>query len=535
MTSVLLQANGKPYRSSARGRVKWAAQRRGDSHAIADRRAMDPARQTQGDLTLRRWESADTNRLNQLHWSRSVGASINEDLAEQLPTLRARCAYEMQNNAMLAGVAATYASDLVGPGGPNLEIHSDSEEYNDWLEEHFVEWWKMPDLAGKLSGENMLRLWVGGLFPNGEFASQMANDPTAETVVKLRLNNIHVSRIENPVTATLSDQSEVIMGVQRNLFGKPEKYHVTKRAVSFGSIVEQFQTEAIDAADMLHYFDILECDQARGVPWFAQALQPAADNRDLAAHTMEAAKNTAMLAINLETADPNTEALPVNETSEIESGVYTTMPPGWKTSILKPEQPGTIYMSYLHERYRDYGRPFSMPLMMVLLDSKGINYSGGRLDTQSYDRGLMAKRSIFEPSLNRLVERVAEEAFLADLAAGKNPPARPDEVTIFWGWQPRPHVDPSREAAAIEKLKKEGVYTVADGLRLTTGRSLRTHLKMLKKEAEAYEAAGLTHPAAAAAKAETDVPEDEADPAKPAAPAPAGGPKSDEEDDEDAA
>src|SRR5687768_2173239 len=75
--------------------------------------------------TLRRWEAAETNRLNRTHWRNATGAPINEDLSGDLRTLRARCRYESYNNPIVEGVIGTHQVDLVGVQGPTLQVRSD--------------------------------------------------------------------------------------------------------------------------------------------------------------------------------------------------------------------------------------------------------------------------------------------------------------------------------------------------------------------------------------------------------------------------
>src|SRR5512133_150676 len=88
------------------------------------------AEEAQKGWALRRWESARTNRLNAGQWQGAYDESINADLGYDLPTLRARCHWELQNNIAVKGVVETYVTDLVGEDGPSLDIISEGEKYN---------------------------------------------------------------------------------------------------------------------------------------------------------------------------------------------------------------------------------------------------------------------------------------------------------------------------------------------------------------------------------------------------------------------
>ena len=115
-------------------------------------------------LWTRRWEAGNTDRLNEAHWLYAQDESLNAWLSAQLPTIRGRASYEVKNNGMLKGMIATHADDIVGSDGPQLQVQSDDDRYNEALEELWRSWFYAPTHLPNVSGSALLKLWVKSLW-----------------------------------------------------------------------------------------------------------------------------------------------------------------------------------------------------------------------------------------------------------------------------------------------------------------------------------------------------------------------------------
>ncbi|KKM81988.1 hypothetical protein LCGC14_1324160, partial [marine sediment metagenome] len=144
-------------------------------------------------MTSRRWEAAETNRLNEAHWAHATQSDrpVNDWLEEQLPTLRARATYEERQNPIITGAIGTLSDDVVGPDGPTPEVQSSSKAFNAAAERVWRKWFAAPTFRPNVSGASVLRLWVEDLPRCGEFLSEIATDPFAEGPVKMRLRLKH--------------------------------------------------------------------------------------------------------------------------------------------------------------------------------------------------------------------------------------------------------------------------------------------------------------------------------------------------------
>lgn len=414
-------------------------------------------RETEADpekgLRLRRWDAAQTHRLNRAHWQGVTGRTINLDLVEYLESLRTRIAHEVANNSDAEGVIVTHIADVVGDEGPLLQVQSDNPEYNARLEDLWKEWWAQPDITGELTGVDLLDLWIRSCWLNGEFLVQILVDENAPGPIKERLHNLAPRRLATPPGETGADQ--IILGVRRNKYGRPLGYSISNPPEQeYGVALTADDYEELKPQDILHQFIRLEAGQVRGVPWFATGLPVTADLRDYDTEVLDAARAAADYAVYLHTDHPDAAYLEVNESVPIERRTTSTLPPGWKAKSVQPTHPPTRYVEYRDEQLRKLGSPAAMPLMIVKRDSRKHNYSSARFDDRVYDRAIKRLRAwLARNTLNRLVGILARVGGM-----GENPilPPRPTRVRYKWNWPARPNVDQVKEdKAASERLKNE--------------------------------------------------------------------------------
>ena len=423
----------------------------------ADRRRRGELPDDLGTRAVRRWEAADTNRLNRAHWSTVTGQTINEDLAERLETLRTRSIYEAANNPIVEGVITTHAAHVVGPHGPTLQVQSDDEDYNNALEALWRNWFKKPDITGRLSGADLLRGWIRSLWLAGELLAQMVTDFEAVGIT-LRVLDLNPKRLATPYE--FAGDPDVALGVRRKKNGRPTQYFISDPMVVGVWEAETGKYETVPADLMIHGYLTQEPGQVRGVPWLSTSLDTCADMRDYDAEVLDAARAAADTGVYWHTDHPDAEYLEVDTTVDMERRTQSTGPPGWKPAMINPQQPSTGYVDYRKERMAAIGRPVSMPLMLVRLTAERHTYSSARMDIQLYLIQLLVIQAFLETSaLNPLVDELAREAEVPRLI-----PRRPAKVTYVWVWPRPPHVDPQKEAQAEEIQLDNGTATYTGAL-----------------------------------------------------------------------
>jgi len=422
-----------------------------------------------------RWQSATTDRLNSGHWSgtASMGSTINEDIGDDMPTIRQRCRLELANNPLVEGMVDTYTTDLIGPNGPTLHVESDDPDYNTALEQIWREWWKLPDVNRQLSGVELLEIGLRNCWTCGEFLQQiLADDRTGP--IKFGLLDIDPARLDTPIDAIARD--DIQLGIELAPPARPVAYHFLEVIATGAYAYQTGRAERIRAEYIVHWFRRLESDQRRGVAWLAVALPAIADLRDFDVEVLDTARAAADTGQYLYADHPDAPYIQVNESVAKERRQTETLPPGWKPFQMQPMQPAAAYVPYRQGRQLDLGRSVSMPLMITRLDSSEHNYSSARFDGQKYQRGIERTQGrISTGYLSPMVGRVGREAELV-----RELPPAPPRVELAWVFAKAPHVDPGKEATAIDTRLGNLTLSLADAL-AADGKDLDAHMHELKR------------------------------------------------------
>lgn len=444
-------------------------------------------------LWTRRYEAGNTDRLNEAHWLYAQDESLNAWLSAQLPTIRGRASYEVKNNGMLKGMIATHADDIVGSDGPQLQVQSDDDRFNEALEELWRQWFYAPTHLPNISGAALLKLWVKSLWKQGGFLAQLITDDQAEGPVKLRLRPMHTRRLGTP--AQLAGNDLIYHGIEYDLLGRPIRYWIQQqRGIGTGAVnVTSF--DPVPADLIVHEYIRDEEDQGMGAPWISPSLQASADLRDYDDAVQDAARQIADNTPILKATGSDVVTWTNPETMTRERRVVNMAPPGWEAQWPNATQPAAQYPDYRGERMREFGRPVGMPLMLIRLDSSKHNYSSARFDSQVYDRAVHGIQSWLSGSvqsygtLNRLLDEIAKEARFTIPELRR----RPARVVYEWTWPKRPHVDPSKEASGEQTALQTGTVTEIDVL-ASRGETLERHIAKKRRVLAEYAAAGMEPP-----------------------------------------
>lgn len=394
----------------------------------------------------RRWQAAETTRLNQSQWQGADGASINSDLQLDLQTLWNRAGYEAQNNPTVEGVIETHVTDIVGREGPTLQVQSTNKAYSDAAERVWRKFFSAPTPNPRFSGASLLELWIRGLWKKGSFLAQIVTVEHLDGPVKLRVQPTHVSRLKTPMDQT--GNPNIVRGIEFDpTYGVPLWYYIEKPRPMGQLAVSTSDYEKIPAEQIIHEFIVKEEGQADGFPWLSSPLQSTADVRDFDGDVLDCAKQAALAGVYWFTNHVSVEPLIVNEVADMERMQQRTGPPGYEPRMMTPQQPSQNHVEYRDSRRDEIGRPVCMPGMIVRLDASNHSYSSARFDDQGYGTKVARFQAWLSGgpqsygTLDWLAEQVFAEARFDELALRN----RPDDAVNLWGWAVRKHVDPSKE------------------------------------------------------------------------------------------
>lgn len=417
----------------------------------------------QQPLELRRWDGASTHRLNKAQFSDTTGRTINEDLVSNLRSLLDRCAYVATTNPTIEGMIDTNCIDIIGPDGPSLQVlprrpigmtDKQMEAFHSYCveaEELLEDWAEFADYNEEMSFCDILELDINAWWTTGNSYVQelQSSEDSRKGVGTVRLHPVHAERILHQYTHHTSDGGRIVLGCQRDNYGKPKTYYV-QEPNEFGSFSGSTNFMEVPAGAMIHDFKRKEPGQFAGVPLLASSLPAIGDEAQFSKLTIEAAKIAATQGIIFE--DKFTDSPTVkgkanggSYKTKLGAALLTHAPKGTEAKQIDPKHPSSTYTDFKNEQWRTIGRPSQMPLMISRLNASNLSYAAARIEAQLYQRAVRRNQSRLRRKYTPTLMSVLREAELARLI-----PMRPVGITIGASWQGLSHVDPAKHSKSVE-------------------------------------------------------------------------------------
>lgn len=440
-----------------------------------------------------RWDAAGTDDDNVRHWRNADGLSADAaGSASNRAILRQRARYEChENNCYGFGIVRTLANDLFGTG-PRLEMMLDNDSDNAEIEALWRAWADEVQLADKL------RLAHAARIVDGEYFLLMTTNDALQFDAKLDLRAIECDQCCSPFYAatmpTVTGLGTVsqVDGITFDGAGNPVSYefleaHPGDPMAMYGRSVQ------VPARYVLHGFRPYRVGQRRGVSEVAPALPLFAQMRRFLQATLDAAEAAARIPFWIYTDGiAGAAQVPPLQTLDLERNTATTMPEGWKVGQLDAKHPSTTFAMFKSELLREIARCMDIPYNLAAGDSSGYNYASGRLDHQSYFRRTSIDRVQYGLVLDRIfAEWLREVSLVNGLLPLKL--ANPRVAKHRWGWDAAPHVDPSKEAAAVAMLWQLGL-TTDDEYLLSRNINPVEHFSRMQTQLERRKSLGLPLP-----------------------------------------
>ena len=399
---------------------------------------------------LARYDMAQTTGENRRHWASAD--SLSADAAnspEVRRLLRNRARYEVGQNGYAKGIVSTLANDVIGYG-PRLQVLGLDRGLAKEIEDKFAEWGMAINLPGKLHLMRRTRAI------DGEAVGVLTTKRTLDTPVKLNLRLVDCERMATPDLMPLTENA--VDGVVFDEDGDAVEYHILHGHPGGMAGLRDLEYDRHPPRFVLHYFRPERPEQHRGICEILPALPLGAQLRRYTLATLTAAEVAALLTLLLETEVPgDDEDLQEFQLLEIERGMMTVVPNGWKGRQLQAEQPTTVYPQFKHEIVGEMGRGVDMPYNIAAANSSAYNYASGRLDHLSYDLGIVIDREL---TAREILDRILAEWLREARTIPGFLPVTLDRPYIRhqWFWRGRERgVDPAKEANARDTDLKNGM------------------------------------------------------------------------------
>ena len=436
------------------------------------------------------YDAAQTTGENKKHWqwADDMSAAAANSIHVRR-TLRMRARYEcLQANSFGWGIVQTLANDTVSTG-PTLQINFADSVSSRRIERLWQSWVKRSGLVQKLRTARLAKC------VDGEAFLIRCTNPAIGGQVKLDVKLIEADQIATP--GYMEGKPGSVDGIHFDRYGNPAVYHVLKQHPGDTWVFDSFDKDDYLPQDMIHLFSRMRPGQARGIPEITTALPLFAMLRRYTLATILAAEIAADFAAVLET-----EANPYDSTGEnasepvtpfdsvqIDRGMMTSLPAGWKMNQFDPKQPTTSYEGFRNAILQEIARCVHMPSNKARGDSSSYNYSSARLDHQIYYHAIEIERNNWEiECLDRIFDWWLAEAMLVP---GYLPPMElVDDVPHEWTWPPIKSSNPQEDASVAVELLNAGLITDKDYL-ASQNKDLDVHYQQLREQMQRRKALGL--------------------------------------------
>jgi lambda family phage portal protein len=435
-----------------------------------------------------RYDAAQTNDKNVLHWSESdlLSASAANTRAVR-QTLRRRARYESANSSYCRGIVLTLANDTIGCG-PTLQLKTDNEDADDVIETAWERWCEEAGL------EEKLRIIVQATAVDGEVFGLFITNKTLLHDVKLDIKLIEADQITTPVPKL--QMTQPVDGIELDpRTQEPRYYHLLKNHPGDMFVQQILEFDRIPASQMVHMLNRDRPGQQRGIPEITAALPLFAQLRRFTGAVLESAEAAANIAGILKTTAPPEQAASLEPfyPVKLNRGSFIAIPEGWDMQQASSASPNATYQMFKHEIINEIARCLSMPFNVAACNSASYNYASGRLDHQVYNRSIRVKRSLIEHRvLAKIFAAWIEEAMLVP-GIVPDSAGQPSDWTKTWAWDSGEHVDPLKEANALAIKLANNMTTFASEY-AKMGRDWKVELRQRAAEQAFIEELGLNVP-----------------------------------------
>lgn len=461
-----------------------------------------------------------------LGWITS-GRSADEDIVDNIETLRNRSRDLYMGAPLATGALKTMRTNIVGSGlALNPQIDA---EFLGLTEEQARAWEKVTAREWKLWAESvecdaerrqnfyqLQSLVLLSALMSGDVFVTMPVVRRSGSVYDLRIGLIEADRVCNP-QGEIANGRNVLGGVEIGQYGETVAYWVAKynpgsfpRLVGISEKQEWTCVHAFGKAtgrrNVLHIMaDVERPAQRRGVPLLAPVIESLKQLSRYSEAELMAAVVAGMFTVFIKSNSPNTPLGQMFDPSmqvdkdpnsyELGNGAIVGLEEGEEVQIANPGRPNTAFDGFVIAISRQIGAALEIPYEL-LVKSFTASYSAARASLlEAWKMFRMRRewlisgfcRPIYEEWLTEAVlkGRIKAEGFLDD------PAKRAAWCGAEWYGDAQGQLDPLKEANAAKVRVEEGFSTREREAAELTGMEWETINAIRKREEEQRREAGL--------------------------------------------
>ncbi|KAB2970327.1 phage portal protein [Zoogloea sp.] len=336
--------------------------------------------------------------LNRLTADMGGSYSINQDIKQDLPQLRARSRDAALNNTYVRRFIELMHSNVVGPDGVSLSVQGlditprkgqQPEEVYDpisaSIEKQFWRWAKPENctVRGNFEWTKVQELVMEAVVTDGETLVWMRRG-AGFGPFNFQLQLIEADHLDHNYNDTLPNGHRIVQGVEINEFARPVAYWIWKDIPADFGLTTGFASDRIrvDASELLHIYNPDRPSQVRGYPWVAPALLPLnhIDKfRDSVLVNARIASDRQVYFTQAAGATFTGQA-PNSQVVEIRSGPgkQAILPTGIEVKQLDWQQPTTTFDDFQKSILRGVAAALGVSYNSLASDYESVSYSSAR-------------------------------------------------------------------------------------------------------------------------------------------------------------
>lgn len=439
----------------------------------------------------------------------ATSQSADREIYQTLRVLRARSRNLSQNNVYMRKFLHSLQVNVIGHEGIVLQNKAKDingkydEEANKTIEAHWASFCEegVCDVTGEFSFKEICSLALESAARDGDVFIRLVSG-WRRNKYRFALQLIEADLLDENYNRELPNGNKIIMGVEKNKWGKRVKYHFsTKHPGDYSYNGNRY--EAIDASEILPLFVAERIGQTRGVPW-AYASMILLNN--IGAYTEAAILNARIGASKMgfyktsDDGDFSKIATTANAEGEFmeeaEPGVFGKLPAGWDFQAYSPDYPHGEFPEFNKAMLRGAASGLLMAYGSISSDLSDANYSSMR-------SGKVDERDAYKFLQKWFVQKIPNKIFplWLDMSLISGAITFPSGKALSYSkydkfnaasWQTRGFdwVDPKNDIEADIVAINFGLKTRSD-VAASRGKDLRDIFEQLKREKDMAEEYGL--------------------------------------------
>lgn len=422
----------------------------------------------------------------------SKGLSPDEDVVDNIETLRERSRDLYMGTPIATGALKTLRTNVIGAGLKlNASIDYDllgmtPEEAEEWetnTEREFALWANNQNCdSNRTCTFGMLqRLAFLSMLMSGDSFVILLVKPRKGVTYDLRIKIIEADRVCNPTTVDAT--KNILGGVEIDSDGEPIKYHIckvhpksTKAKTKEWAEVSVFGTKT-GRRNVLHLFEPERPEQRRGVPLLAPVIETLKQLGRYTEAELMAAVISGMYSVFIKSETPETalgeSAIPYEEqvdkqdeaSYELGNGAIMALGPNESIEIANPSRPNTAFDGFIVSLCRQVGTALEIPFEL-LLKHFTASYSASRAALLEAWKMFKSQREFMAMNF---CQPIYEEWLAEAVAKGRieaqgffnDPLIRQAWCGADWLGPSQGQIDPVKEANAAKTRVEEGFSTRA--------------------------------------------------------------------------